>query len=147
MKLVDIISEYYYLKDTNNTPFIPFKEQESNVRDFYYRIAYNNIHQLIASYISQQSWLGKLIRGCISSFINNHGMELNKNNYNSLAKRIITTIGGTIKTYNKSISYTKSNKIDKSYLLSWLNQHNQKQYVLKLDGVAWEELKNILNNQ
>jgi hypothetical protein len=98
MRLVDIIAEYYYLKDATDSPLIPFAKQESNVRDFYFRIAYHQIPQLLHGYLTQHAWLGNLVSGCITNFINSHGVELNKTNYNSLAKRITTNISGAIKT-------------------------------------------------
>lgn len=101
MRLVELIAEYYYLKDTNNAPIVPFKAQDSNVRDFYFKTAYNVIPQLIHSYLSQGTWLGKLVRGSIRDFINSHGTLLDKNNFNSLAKRITRNISGKVKTESR----------------------------------------------
>ena len=96
MRLKRVIAEWYYLKDTHNAPVVPFDEQDSNVQDFYSRIATNEIPKLLHGYISNHGWLGNVVRGCIRDFINAHGVQLNGQNYNSLAKRIISRIKGQI---------------------------------------------------
>lgn len=97
MRLKNMIAEWLYLKDCVSESIIPFDKQNSNVRDGYCRKAVVEIPNLLSGYISNRGWLGKLIRGCIRDFINAHGVELSAENYNSLAKRIISRIGAQIR--------------------------------------------------
>ena len=97
MRLIDIIAEWQYMTDRNNAPAIVFSEANSNIKDFYYKLARQEVRHLISSYLSQRAWLGKLIRGCITDFINSHGPVLDKDTYNSLAKRIVRSIQGQVK--------------------------------------------------
>ncbi len=92
MRLVEIVAEHYYMKDCDGRPWTSLLGQDSNVRDYYFGIAYREIPALISSYISQHGWLGKLVRGCIRSFINAHGVTLDRSNCESLAKRIVREI-------------------------------------------------------
>ncbi|KKM70073.1 hypothetical protein LCGC14_1444370 [marine sediment metagenome] len=92
MRLKEIIAEHLYLIDTSYSPEVKFKEQDSNVRDFYYRAATDVIPQIIAGYLSSKGYLTKLIRGCVRDFINSHEVTLNKENSESLVKRIISNL-------------------------------------------------------
>lgn len=83
-----IIAEWFYLKE--NKLGIPFDEQDSNIQDYYCRIAKNKIPQLVAGYWRKEGIFVKIVRGSIRSFINSHGLELNKENSESLVKRIVS---------------------------------------------------------
>jgi len=90
MRLKEIIAEWYYLKDSSNS--VPFAKQDSNVRDFYHKIAGGEIPSLVSSYFSNRGVVTKIIRGCIQGFVNAHGVQLTKENSESLVKRIISQI-------------------------------------------------------
>ncbi len=92
MRLKRLIAEYIYLKEHTNT--VPFDETDSNIQDRYCRLASAKIYPMLHGYISNGGWLGKLVRSCIRDFINTHGVELNNQNFNSLAKRIISQLKG-----------------------------------------------------
>ena len=90
MRLKEIIAEWYYLKDSSNS--VPFVKQDSNIRDFYHKIAGDEIPRLVSSYLGNKGAVAKIIRGCIQNFVNAHGIELTKENSESLTKRIISQI-------------------------------------------------------
>jgi len=92
MRLKRLIAEYLYLKE--NTSITPFEKTSSNKQDAYCRAANQEIPALLHGYISSRGWLGNLVRGCIQEFMNAHGTLLTKQNYDSLAKRIISKLEG-----------------------------------------------------
>ena len=91
MRLVEIVAEWQYLKDTNGTPYVPFTEQDSNVRDFYFRSAREVLPSLIAGYLRRNGDIAKRVRGSVKSFIDAHE-ELTKENREGLVKRILSSI-------------------------------------------------------
>jgi len=135
MRLKRLIAENMYLKEHTNVT--PFDKADSNTQDRYCRLASAEIHPILHGYIGSRGWLGKLVRGCIRDFVNAHGVELNNENFNSLAKRIISRLKGQLDEQE----YAASNRT----LLTWLERHNEKKYVLKLNGLDWEELKDMLS--
>ena len=93
MRLKEVIAEWHYLKEEiREQRIVPFAELNSNVRDRYFRTAYNELPHLVASYLGNRGAITKLIRGCIRNFINAHGVELNKGNAESLVKRITSQL-------------------------------------------------------
>ncbi len=54
MRIKEIIAEWHYLKDMKDNPVIPFCEQESNVRDAYFRIAGAELPQLLGGYFGNK---------------------------------------------------------------------------------------------
>ncbi len=96
LRLKEIVAQWYYLKDeTKDMQIVPFRELNSNVRDRYSRIAAGQLQQLMAGYLSNKGSITKLIRGCIKDFINAHSIELNRDNAESLVKRIISQLRST----------------------------------------------------
>ena len=134
MRLKRLVAEYLYLKEHSDIDL--FDQASSNTQDYYCRTACQEIPALLHGYISNRGWLGKLVRGCIRDFINVHGVELNKDNFNSLAKRIISRIKGQ--------SDEPAHLSHNEELLVWLTEHNERKYVLKLNGLDWEKLKTKL---
>lgn len=96
MRLKEIVAEWHYIKDADNKPEISFDKQDSNVRDFYFRIAVKELPTLLGGYFGNGNKLANLIRGCILNFIDAHGNTITKQNYDSLAKRITSNIRGII---------------------------------------------------
>lgn len=92
MRLIEIIAEWSYIKDVDDKPLTLFSEQDSNVRDFYFREAYNQIPGLVAGYLRNDGDITKRIRGCVKSFSDAHGTKLTKENAESLVKRIISNL-------------------------------------------------------
>ena len=94
MKLKEIVAEALYLKDTKHTPFFPFHEQDSNVRDYYHKNATEEIPQLLSSYFGngKSQMYYRFLDGCITNFINQHGETLNGTTKASLIKRIISNL-------------------------------------------------------
>ncbi len=92
MRLKRSIAELLYLRDNRSPNILPFDKQGSNIQDSYCKAALREIPSLLSGYISNRGWLGHLIRGCIIDFINTHGQVLNKQNYDSLAKRIVSRV-------------------------------------------------------
>jgi len=90
MRLKEIIAEWCYLKDYSNS--VPFTKQDSNIRDFYHKIAGVAIPRLMSSYLGNRGITTKIIRCCIQDFVNAHGVELTKENSESLTKRIISQL-------------------------------------------------------
>lgn len=91
MKLVAIIAEGIYLQDKGDKS-ISFSNQDSNTRDFYFRIARDKLPQLLAGYLSNKSFIARVVRGSIKSFIVAHGSNLTNDNRESLTKRILSNI-------------------------------------------------------
>lgn len=87
MRLVELVAEWNYLRDNEGALMIAFREQESHIRDFYFRIAYNDIPELIAGYLKNNGVISKRIRGSIKSFLDAHG-QLTEESIGSLEKRI-----------------------------------------------------------
>lgn len=54
MNLRYILAEYFYQKDARDSPVIPFHKQDSNVKDFYLRIASETLPALISGYMYDQ---------------------------------------------------------------------------------------------
>src|SRR3972149_6061211 len=92
MRLKEIVAEHLYLEATNYNPICPFVEQDSNVRDFYCRLAADKLPHLLSGYFRGKGYLTKLIRGCIRDFINAHQVILNEDNSESLVKRIVSNL-------------------------------------------------------
>ncbi len=91
MKLKEIIAEHLYLVDNDYKPEISFIEQDSNTRDFYYRLASNEIPCTLGSYLTSKGNLYKIIHGSVKGFINAHN-ELTISNMGSLTRRIVQAI-------------------------------------------------------
>lgn len=93
MRLKEIVAEWLYYTDAKRKPVVTFDKQDSNVRDFYHRSAASELPKLLAGYWSSKRGIFiKIIRGCISDFINSHGNILDKANSESLVKRIISNL-------------------------------------------------------
>lgn len=96
MRITEIMAEWHYIKESSDNHPIPFSEQDSNIRDLYFRIAKAELPLLLGGYFGSNSKLHKLIRGCIQDFINVHGGILTQQNYDSLARRLTANIKGII---------------------------------------------------
>ena len=94
MKLKEVVAEALYLKDTEHKPLIPFPQQDSNVRDYYHRVATIEIPQMFSSYFrnGESQMYYRFLNGCITNFINQHGDTLNETTKGSLIKRIISNL-------------------------------------------------------
>ena len=93
MRLKEVVAEALYLKDTEYKPFIPFKQQDSNVRDYYHKVATDEIPPMLSSYFrnGKSQMYYRFLNGCITNFINQHGI-LNETTKGSLIKRIISNL-------------------------------------------------------
>ena len=91
MRLVAIIAEGIYLQERGYKS-IRFSNQDSNTRDFYFRIAQDKLPQLLAGYLGNRSFIARVVRGSIKSFIDAHGSDLANDNMESLVKRILSNI-------------------------------------------------------
>ena len=89
MRLVDIIAEWYYLKD--HVGIMSLCDQEGSVKETYYRIAHEAMPLVISGYLRRDREIAKKIRGGIKSFISAHG-QLTKDNFSSLEKRITSSL-------------------------------------------------------
>ena len=85
MRLKGIIAEWLYYIDAERSPAIAFNEQDSNVRDYYHRMAVGKLPQLTRGYFGAK--FERLIAGAIQDVLNTHG-EITKDNKGSVAKRI-----------------------------------------------------------
>ena len=98
MRLKEIIAEHLYLEDTGHKPACLFKEQDNNVRDFYFREASLILPRYIGSYLGANGNVTKCVRGGLKSFIDAHGGTITKENYDSLVRRILSLIKAHIVT-------------------------------------------------
>lgn len=91
MRLKEVVAEHLYLEDAKHSPTCSFKEQDSNVRDFYHKEASKEIPQILGSYLSSKGNLYKVIEGAVRDFFHAH-TEPKLENRGSLTKRIIKAI-------------------------------------------------------
>lgn len=91
MRLKEIMAEWLYYIDANRNPLVPFNEQDSNIRDFYHKIASEKLAGLVCSYFRLSPFC-KFIGGCIQDVVNAHGNTINEDFKNSLSKRIVSRI-------------------------------------------------------
>ena len=91
MRLKEIVAEHFYLQDTDYQPAVPFKEQDTSVRDFYHRVASGKLYGMISSYLTTRGDLRKAIDGAIKSFLDAH-QQLTVDNRKSLTKRVVQAI-------------------------------------------------------
>ena len=102
MRLKEIVAEHLYLEATEYRPVCSFSEQDSNVRDFYFKEASLILPRYIGSYLATNGNVTKCVRGGLKSFINAHGETITKENYGSLVRRIVSLIkSNTIKRGNE----------------------------------------------
>lgn len=94
MRLMEIVAEWLYLQD-NGYNSVRFANQESNIRDGYFRKARSIVRQLLQGYLGNKTFIANIVRGSITSFINAHGNYITKENMESLTKRILSNIRHT----------------------------------------------------
>ena len=104
MKIIEIVAEAIYLEDTKSLPYTLFREQDSNVRDFYFLEARDKLPSLMSGYFRQNGKFTRLLRGCIIDFQNQHGELLTIENVNSLVKRIVSRLPELLKQQREPIS-------------------------------------------
>lgn len=93
MRLKEIVAEHLYLEATEHRPVCSFSEQDSNVRDFYFKEASSLLPRYIGSYLGTNGSITKRVRGGLKSFVDAHGGTITKENYDSLVRRIVSLIG------------------------------------------------------
>jgi len=103
VRLKEIVAEHLYLEATTHKPLCPFKEQDSNVRDFYFREASLVLPRYIGSYLETNGNVTKCVRGGLKSFIDAHGGTITKGNYDSLVRRVISLIKANIATRGNEV--------------------------------------------
>jgi hypothetical protein len=92
MGLTEILAEYYYLKDKQ----IDFNKADNTTRGKYFMVAQKNLPHILSGYFCNDGKLQSSVRGCIKDFINVHGNIITLQNYDSLARRIVASIKGSV---------------------------------------------------
>ncbi len=103
MRLKEIIAEHLYLEDTGYKPLCLFKEQDSNVRDLYFKEASLVLPRYIGSYLGTNGNVTKCVRGGLKSFIDAHGGTITKENYDSLVRRIVSLVKASVVTRGNEV--------------------------------------------
>jgi len=91
MRLKEVVAEHLYWEDFDKKTGCLFKEQSSNVRDFYFKVATDELAKMLPSYLSNNGYLTRIIRGAVKDFTNIHKL-LTIENSESLVKRIVSNL-------------------------------------------------------